>query len=90
MCVEQDLAELLRRAEVERLAGELVGLLLEREHALAELAALLREHAGVDQHAVALHAEQDLAHRHLDLAIDAVELRVRGDARIQRRDAAAA
>ena len=38
--VEQDLAQLLRRPEVERLAGELIRLLLEREHALAELAAL--------------------------------------------------
>ena len=35
---EQDVAELLGRAEVERLAGELVDLVLQRRHALREIA----------------------------------------------------
>ena len=51
---EQDLADLLRAAEVERLAGDVEGLLLERGHALGELLALRREQGRVDQHAGAL------------------------------------
>jgi hypothetical protein len=82
--LEQDLAELLGRAQVERAAGELVGLLLEREHALAERPALAAQQIRVDQHAVALHPEQDLAHRHLELAVDARELRVGRDLRVER------
>ena len=82
--LEQDFAQLLRRAEVERLPGELVRLLLQRHHPLAQFAALLREQLRVDQDAVALHAEQHFAHRHLDLRVDVVELRVRGNRRMER------
>ena len=46
-----------------------MGLRLDREHFLAQLAALRGQHRAVDQHAVALHPEQHLAHRHLDVAI---------------------
>ena len=88
--VEQDLAQLLRRGEVERLPGELIRLLLEREHLLAELAALRGEQRRVDHHAVALHPEQDLAHRHLDRRVDVLELRLGRDARIAGGDGAAA
>ena len=68
--LEQDLADLLRRAEVERLPGELVRLLLERHHALAELAALRAEQRRVDQHAVALHAEQ---HSRTGISMSAID-----------------
>ena len=40
------------RAQVERLAGQRVRLLLERDHAFAQLVALLRQPLRVDQHAV--------------------------------------
>ncbi len=88
--LEQDLAQLLGRAQVERLPGQLVRLLLQRDDALAQLAALAREQRGVDQDAVALHAEQHLAHGHLELRVDVVELRVRRDRRVAARRAGAA
>jgi hypothetical protein len=66
------------------LSRRLVRLLLERHHAFAELAALFREQRRIDQDAVALHLEQHVAHRNLDLAVDARELGVDGDLRIQR------
>ena len=80
---EQDLADLLRRAEVERLAGELVGLRFERQHALGELAALRRQQLGVDQHAGALDARQQAGDRHLDAPVDVAQLVVGLDARPQ-------
>ena len=55
---EQDLADLLRAAEVERLPGQRMRLAFERDHALGQLLALTREQRGVDQHAVALDARQ--------------------------------
>ncbi len=82
--LEQDFSQLLRRSEVERLPRELVRLLLQRHHPLAQFAALLREQVRVDEDAVAFHAEQHFAHRHLDLRVDVVELRVRGNRRMER------
>ena len=55
--------------------GELVRLLLERQHALAELLAMPgRAAAASIEDAVALHAEQHVAHRQLELRVDEVEL----------------
>ena len=67
---EQDLADLLRAAEVERLAGDVVGLLLERGHALGELLALRREQRRVDQDAGALDPAEHGRGRHLDAPVD--------------------
>jgi hypothetical protein len=58
-------------------------LLLERHHALAQLATLLRQKRTVDQHAVALHREQHFTHRHLDVFVDARQLGVDRDLRMQ-------
>ena len=69
---EQDVGELLRRVEVEGLAGEFVRLVLSSSRRRAEFVALLPEQRAVDQDAVALHAPDDLARRHLDLAVDAL------------------
>ncbi len=81
--VEQDLAQLLRRREVEGLPGELIGLVLQRHDLGAELAALRREQRRVEHHAFALHLEQHFAHGHLDRRVDVVELGIGGDPRIQ-------
>src|SRR5665213_1836624 len=78
---EQDLAELLGRRQVERLAGRLVRLLLERHCALAELAALRGELGTVHQHALPLHAKQHVAHRHFERAVDVRELGIALDRR---------
>ena len=59
--VEEDLAQLLGRAQVEGLAGDLVGLLLQRVDALAHFVALFGQGGRVDQHAIALDAVQRLA-----------------------------
>ena len=82
--VEQDLAKLARRSQIERAAGEPKRLLLQREHPLAEHAALRGEKYRIEQHAVALHAEEHFARRQLDTFIDMRELGVGGDARAQR------
>ena len=68
---EQDLADLLGRAQVEGLAREVVRLLLELHHALAQLGALPGQDRAVDQHAVALDAVQRLAAAHLQVVDEA-------------------
>ena len=57
--VEQDLAQLLGRAQVEAAAGELVGLGLEAGHALGELGRELAQAVRVDLDAVAFHLGHD-------------------------------
>ncbi len=81
---EEDLADLLGRVQVERLAGQSVGLLLERQQALAQLGALPGQALGIDQHAVALHLLQHDGGRHLDLPVDVAQLVVLGHLGIQR------
>ena len=78
---EQDLADLLRAAEVERLAGDVVGLLLERGHALGELLALRREQRRVDQDAGALDPAEHARGRHLDAPVDVGQARLGLDLR---------
>ena len=84
LALEQDLAELLGRVEVEGLARRLVGARFEFEHAAAELVALPRQRRAVDQHAVALHAVEHLGHRQFDVAVEAFELFLRRQPRRQR------
>jgi hypothetical protein len=67
---EQDLADLLRAAEVERLARELVGLLLERRHALGELVALRVSNALSISTPVRSIRPRISEHRHLDAPVD--------------------
>ena len=81
--LEKNLAQLSWRPEVEGAAGELEGLLLERQHPRAELLAVRREQLRIDQHAVALHAEEHLPRGQLDLLVDLQQLRVGGKARIE-------
>ncbi len=81
---EEDLADLLRRTQVERAAGQLVSLLLEFEHALAQFVRLHAQQVAVDQHAVALDLVQHFHRRHLDVAVDVGEALVRFDVRQHR------
>ncbi len=59
--LEQHIADLLGRAHVEGLAGQRIGLLLELDHAFAELLALRGQRLRIDQHALALDSLQDHA-----------------------------
>ena len=81
---EQDLANLLRAAQVERLTGERVRLRFEFDDPAPQLGALCHQPIAIDQHAGALHVEQHLADRHLDPLVDVAQLRHRFDARPQR------
>src|SRR5207253_9288736 len=54
------------RAEIERLAGLPIRLLLENHQPLAKRPALRREHGCIDQHTFTLHAKQHFASRHFD------------------------
>jgi hypothetical protein len=67
---EEDFGQLLRRVDIERLPGRRVCLRFELEQALADLGTLFAEQLRIDQHAGPLHAQQDLAHRHLDRLVD--------------------
>ena len=80
---EEHVADLLRGAEVERLARKLVRLLLQRHDAFAELMALRRQDRRIDQHAVALHAIERLARRYLQV-VDEAQLGIDLDARPKR------
>jgi hypothetical protein len=70
--VEQDLGQLLRRVDVERLPGRRVRACFEFEQALADFVALLRQQLRIDQHAGTLHAKKDVAHRDFDVLVDAL------------------
>ena len=65
--VEEHLAELLRRADRELVAGEVEDVGLELLDPLAEAGRDLREALGVDADADALHRREDLDQRHLDV-----------------------
>ena len=66
--LEEDGADLLRRADRELLPGQLVDLLFERVDPLAEPGADLGEPLGVELQPLALHRRQHLDQRQLDLA----------------------
>src|SRR5206468_6076125 len=70
--LEQDVRDLLRRAEHELLARELVRLRLELLDAVRESRRDLAHPVGVDLDAGALHRSQHRRQRKLDLAIEAL------------------
>ena len=67
---EQDVAELFRRSGVEGRADDPADLILERAHALRELAREARQHVAVDRDSAPLHARQDLDQRTLKPLVD--------------------
>jgi hypothetical protein len=71
--LEEDLAELARRAEVELLAGDLPALLLELLQIALELARHLLQERHVEEDARLLHRHQHADERCLDLAVDALQ-----------------
>ena len=82
--LEEDPAELRRRADVEGLARRLVDLRLERGEPRVELLRQLGEDAAVDGDAGDLHPREDGHERQLDLLEDARERRALGEARRER------
>ncbi len=82
--VEQDLAQLLGRADGEALAGQLVDPLLQLRHTLAEVAAHLLQHRRIDLDPGALHIGQHLGERALQRLVDAHHL-LRQQPRLQQR-----
>ena len=71
--VEQDRLELLRRADVERVADELEDPRLQPGELRPELVAHGGERTEVDEHAGELHARQHRDERHLDLVEQVAE-----------------
>ena len=69
---EQDLPQLLGRIQVEGLSSQLIGLLLEQQHFLAQLVALASQLGGIDLDAVAFDRGQHRRHLHLQ-QIDALQ-----------------
>ena len=67
---EQNVAELLGRAGIERLAGELLDLFFERALFLREFAGQARQHLAVDRNAAPLHARQHGRHGALQRFVD--------------------
>ena len=71
---EENVANLLGRAQVEGLAGFLIGALFQLQHLLAQFAALHGKQLAVELDAVAFHAEEDVGDRQLNLPIHEIEL----------------
>ena len=67
---EQDVAELLGRAGIERLAGERLDFVFQRALLLGEFAGQPREHLAVDGNAAPLHARQHRRHGALQRFVD--------------------
>ena len=86
---EQDVAELLGRAEVERRADDLLHLGLDPRHPLRELARQARKHFAVDRDAAPLHARERHDERALQRLVDRRHA-LGGQARLQARATAAA
>ena len=72
--VEQDLAELLRRADVEVLAGKLPDLVFEARDGLREIAGERRERRALDPDAGPLHQRQHRRDRPLQGLVDGVDM----------------
>ena len=71
--VEQDPRQLLRRIDVERLAGELEDLVAADRQLTFDVLRLRRERGGIDAHAGALDRREHRNERPLEIAIDAVQ-----------------
>src|SRR5205823_14600048 len=71
---EKNVSKLFRRAKVERPAGELKRLLFKRDDPLAKLATLFAKEPRIDENTGPLHAEEHFAGRHLDRAVEILEL----------------
>ena len=63
--VKKDFAQLLGAGQVERLPGQFIRRLLQRDDARTQVVALARQLLCINRHAVALHAQQRLAGGHL-------------------------
>ena len=71
--LEEDAADLLRRADRELLLGQLEDLLLQRLDPLAEAGADLGQALGVELQPLAFHRREDVDQRQLDLAQQVLE-----------------
>src|SRR5947209_10544182 len=67
---KENIAELLRRSQIERLAGKDVNLGFEPRHLLRELAGEPRQDGTIDGDAAPLHARQRLDHGPLERVVD--------------------
>ncbi len=79
---EQDVAELLGAARIERLAGKLLDLGLERARALGEFAGEPRQHLPVDRDAAPLHAREHRHQRPFQRLVDGADV-LGDDARLE-------
>ena len=78
--VEQQGLQLLGRVEVEGTPGQLGGFLLRGQHALGQVGRLAAQFVAIDHHAVVLDAFQHRHQRHFNLAIHALEARLKAEA----------
>ncbi len=78
---EQDLAQLLGRIQIEGLAGQVVSLLFDFQHAFAEIVRLLAQAVAIDQHAIAFDLLQHHRGRDFDLLVDEAQLVIMLDLR---------
>ena len=70
---EQNFLQLLRAAEVEWSTGVLVRQRFQRSHRFRECAALLFQHAAIEQYTGFFHAEEDGNQRLLDIFVDGLK-----------------
>ncbi len=80
--VEEELAELPRRAEIELVADEAVDLLLEPREALGERARETGKNGAVDEDARVLHADDHRNERALEALVDGAQV-LGGEARLE-------
>ena len=80
--VEQNLAQLLRRVQVERLAGGLMRLAFQFHHLQRQRAGMRAQQVGVELYAGAFDAAQDRQQRHFDIAVNRLQMRRRDQGRV--------
>ncbi len=81
--LEQDVAQLLRRIQIERSAGLLVRIGQDLHQAFRQLGALHAQHLAVQQHAVMFHAQQHRDQRLLDFFVQFRQRRYAAELRPQ-------
>ncbi|MBA7476206.1 hypothetical protein ES707_11588 [subsurface metagenome] len=79
---EDDVAELLRAADIDRLAGELLDFGLDPRRRLGEVARQARQHLAVDRDAAPLHPRQHRDQRPLQRLVDRIHV-LRDQPRLQ-------